>query len=124
MRSEQLANVSQQFVSLDNNMVMEEHVVKDDHGYLAPPGFISWDRQANPVVYTRQVPLTNKSAAPAEDDSRKFAAAAVAAKLNASTASVEMLSHVLTSLVLGVVVTLQILIPTILIRIMLPYALG
>ncbi|KNA08238.1 hypothetical protein SOVF_164330 [Spinacia oleracea] len=103
LQSDQVANVSQQFVSPDSNIVvMEERVVKDDHGSLAPPGFTSGDRQANPVVYTRQVPVSDKSAAAAEDDSRKSAAAAVAAKLTASTASAEMLSHVLTSLVSGV----------------------
>lgn len=101
-RSDQVANVSRQLVTSDSNMLLDEQGVKEAPTSTAPPGFAPGDRQANPVVYTRQVPLTDKSALPSEDDSRKSAAAAVAAKLTASTASAEMLSHVLTSLVSGV----------------------
>ncbi|XP_021713623.1 UPF0400 protein C337.03-like isoform X1 [Chenopodium quinoa] len=102
LQSDQAVIVSRQFVSSDSNMTMEEQGMKDVHASSAPPGFTSGDRQPNPVVYTRQVPLPDKSVTSAEDDSRKSAAAAVAAKLTASTASAEMLSHVLTSLVSGV----------------------
>ncbi|XP_010679979.2 uncharacterized protein LOC104895228 [Beta vulgaris subsp. vulgaris] len=100
LRSDQVANVCRKFVSSDGNMLVDEQDVKEVHTSTAPPGFTSGG-QANPVVYTRQVHQSDKTAS-MEDDSRKSAAAAVAAKLTASTASAEMLSHVLTSLVSGV----------------------
>lgn len=101
LRSDQVANACRQFDSSDSNMVSDEQGGTEAHASAMPPGFTPGDRQANPVVYTRQVPLPDKSAS-SEDDSRKSAAAAVADKLTASTASAEMLSHVLTSFVSGV----------------------
>uniref|UniRef100_A0A7N0VAU4 CID domain-containing protein n=1 Tax=Kalanchoe fedtschenkoi TaxID=63787 RepID=A0A7N0VAU4_KALFE len=53
--------------------------------------------QSAPVMYSRQMSST-VSTALAVDDPRKSAAAAVAAKLTASTSSVQMLSYVLSSL--------------------------
>ncbi|KAL2907038.1 Regulation of nuclear pre-mRNA domain-containing protein 1B, partial [Bienertia sinuspersici] len=101
LRSDQVTNVCAQSVSADSNMLLDERGGKEAHTSTGPPGFNPVERQLNPVVYTRQVPLSDNSAS-TEDDSRKSAAAAVAAKLTASTASAEMLSHVLTSLVSGV----------------------
>ncbi|KAB1211812.1 Regulation of nuclear pre-mRNA domain-containing protein 1B [Morella rubra] len=60
--------------------------------------FIPGDReQSAPVMYTRQVSFPEKSGH-LEEDPRKSAAAAVAAKLTASTSSAQMLSFVLSSL--------------------------
>ncbi|KAK9272017.1 hypothetical protein L1049_002386 [Liquidambar formosana] len=53
--------------------------------------------QSVPVMYTRQLPFPEKSGH-TEEDPRKSAAAAVAAKLTASTSSAQMLSYVLSSL--------------------------
>ncbi|CAO2827531.1 unnamed protein product [Amaranthus hypochondriacus] len=92
LRSDQVANVYRQFGS---NNLLDEQTTKDNHASMVLPG------QGNPVVYTRQVPVPDKSAS-SEDESLKSAAAAVAAKLTASSSSAEMFSHVLTSLVSGV----------------------
>lgn len=65
---------------------------------MAPPGFLPGDReQSAPVMYTQQVSFPDKSGHNGEDP-KKSAAAAVAAKLTASTSSAQMLSYVLSSL--------------------------
>ncbi|KAI3722176.1 hypothetical protein L2E82_33204 [Cichorium intybus] len=62
------------------------------NGIQSPPVPVTGEQSA-PVMYKRQPPLTNQS----EEDT-KSAAAAVAAKLTASTSSAEMLTYVLSSL--------------------------
>lgn len=65
---------------------------------MAPHSFISGDReQSAPVMFTQTAHFPEKSGN-MEDDPRKSAAAAVAAKLTASTSSAQMLSYVLSSL--------------------------
>ncbi|KAL6319533.1 hypothetical protein AAG906_014209 [Vitis piasezkii] len=54
--------------------------------------------QSAPVMYTREESFTGKSSSRFEEDPRKSAAAAVAAKLAASTSSAQMLSYVFSSL--------------------------
>lgn len=102
LQSEQAANLCQQFVGSDSR---HDQGLKDAHraSSTTPPGFPSGDqRHSAPVIYKRQVPsVSDNKPVPSEDDSRKSTAAAVAAQLTASTASAEMLSHVLTSLVSG-----------------------
>ncbi|KVI02420.1 regulation of nuclear pre-mRNA domain-containing protein 1A-like isoform X2 [Cynara cardunculus var. scolymus] len=53
----------------------------------------NYGEQSAPVMYTRQIPVSEQS-----EENTKSAAAAVAAKLTASTSSAEMLSFVLSSL--------------------------
>lgn len=67
---------------------------KDAQTSIAPH---SLREQSAPVMYTASLPFPAKSGSN-EEDPRKSAAAAVAAKLTASTSSVQMLSYVLSSL--------------------------
>ncbi|CAA2982813.1 Hypothetical predicted protein [Olea europaea subsp. europaea] len=68
--------------------------------------FMSGTReQSAPIMYTRQVPFTEKSG---HTEDPKSAAAAVAAKLTASTSSAEMLTYVLSSLASEGVISNQI----------------
>ncbi|KAJ8436396.1 hypothetical protein Cgig2_005224 [Carnegiea gigantea] len=100
LQSEQAANVCRRFAGSDNRQLLDDPSLKEAHASATPPGFTLGERQSAPVIYKRQMPFSDKPVS-GDDDSRKSTAAAVAAKLTASTASAEMLSHVLTSLVSG-----------------------
>ncbi|XP_044503314.1 regulation of nuclear pre-mRNA domain-containing protein 1B [Mangifera indica] len=90
--------VSRQLLDYDNVPMLAEQNSKEAHTSMAPPSFMSGDREKSaPVMYTRQVSFPEKSGH-IEEDPRKSAAAAVAAKLTASTSSAQMLSYVLSSL--------------------------
>lgn len=79
-----------------NGQILAEQNIKEANTSQAPHSFISGNReQSAPVMYTRQVSY-EKSGNLEED--MKSAAAAVAAKLTASTSSAQMLSYVLSSL--------------------------
>ncbi|XP_044466656.1 regulation of nuclear pre-mRNA domain-containing protein 1A-like isoform X2 [Mangifera indica] len=94
----QSEQVCRQLLNCDNVPMLAEQNTKEAHASMAPPSFISGDReQSAPVMYTRQVSFPEKSGH-VEEDPRKSAAAAVAAKLTASTSSAQMLSYVLSSL--------------------------
>ncbi|XP_030953514.1 regulation of nuclear pre-mRNA domain-containing protein 1A isoform X1 [Quercus lobata] len=97
-QSEQAGNMCQQFLNRDKVQSLAEQSPKEAQTSLAPHSFVPGDReQSAPVMYTRQVSYPEKSGH-IEEDPRKSAAAAVAAKLTASTSSVQMLSYVLSSL--------------------------
>lgn len=97
-QSEQAGNICQQFLNRDKVQSLAEQSPKEAQTSLAPYLFVPGDReQSAPVMYTRQVSYPEKSGH-IEEDPRKSAAAAVAAKLTASTSSVQMLSYVLSSL--------------------------
>lgn len=65
---------------------------------MTPASFISGDRELSaPLMYSPQIMFPQNSGH-GEEDPRKSAAAAVAAKLTASTSSAQMLSYVLSSL--------------------------
>ncbi|KAG5534680.1 hypothetical protein RHGRI_022717 [Rhododendron griersonianum] len=85
-QSEQASNLCRQLLA-DQSM-------KETHTTNVPQGFTAGNgEQSVPVMYTRQLPFPEKSG---EDP--KAAAAAVAAKLTASTSSAQMLTYVLSSL--------------------------
>lgn len=97
-QSQQTGNICQQLLNRDKVQSLAEQSQKEAPTSIPPHSFISGDReQLAPVMYTRQASFPEKSGH-AEDDPRKSAAAAVAAKLTASTSSVQMLSYVLSSL--------------------------
>ncbi|KAL5793441.1 hypothetical protein ACOSP7_002035 [Xanthoceras sorbifolium] len=89
-QSEQAGNICRQLLA--------EHNSKEAPASMGPPGFIPSDReQSAPVMYARKVSLPDKSGH-VEEVPRKSVAAAVAAKLTASTSSAQMLSYVFSSL--------------------------
>ncbi|KAG6621815.1 hypothetical protein I3843_03G004500 [Carya illinoinensis] len=97
-RSEQAGSVCQRLSNRDKVQSLLEQSPREAQTSMAPHGFIPGDReQSAPVMYTRQVSFPEKSGH-VEEDPRKSAAAAVAAKLTASTSSAQMLSYVLSSL--------------------------
>lgn len=97
-QSEQADNICRQLVNGNHAQLLAEQNSKEVHTSMAPPGFIPGDReQSAPVMYARQASFPEKSGHN-EEDPRKSAAAAVAAKLTASTSSAQMLSYVLSSL--------------------------
>lgn len=96
-QSEQAGNICQQFVKCNNVELIAEQNLKEAHTAKVPNSFMPREEQSAPVMYTRQLPFSEKSAH-IEEDPRKSAAAAVAAKLSASTSSAQMLSYVLSSL--------------------------
>lgn len=97
-RSEQAGNISQQLLNRDKVQSLADQSPKEAQTSISSHGFIPGDReQSAPVMYTRQVSFPEKSGH-LEEDPRKSAAAAVAAKLTASTSSAQMLSFVLSSL--------------------------
>ncbi|KAJ7976263.1 Regulation of nuclear pre-mRNA domain-containing protein 1B [Quillaja saponaria] len=96
-QSDQAGNICRQ-LDCSNVQAVAEHISKETHPSIALPAFMPGDReQSAPVMYTQQVPFPEKSGR-IEEDPRKSAAAAVAAKLTASTSSAQMLSYVLSSL--------------------------
>ncbi|KAI9083962.1 hypothetical protein K1719_033958 [Acacia pycnantha] len=99
VQSERVGHTCQR--SLNDNNIQQSLAVqnsKEIQTSLAPPSFIPGDReQSAPLMYAQQVSYPQKSGH-IEEDTRKSAAAAVAAKLTASTSSAQMLSYVLSSL--------------------------
>ncbi|KAK4282220.1 hypothetical protein QN277_013623 [Acacia crassicarpa] len=99
VQAERVGNTCQR--SLNDNSIQQSLAVqnsKEIQTSLAPPSFIPGDReQSAPLMYAQQVSYPQKSGH-IEEDTRKSAAAAVAAKLTASTSSAQMLSYVLSSL--------------------------
>ncbi|XP_038884747.1 UPF0400 protein C337.03 [Benincasa hispida] len=97
-QSEQTQNLCRQFLNGENVQPMTEEASKDAQTSIAPHSLVPRDReQSAPVMYAGSLPFPTKPG-PSEEDPRKSAAAAVAAKLTASTSSVQMLSYVLSSL--------------------------
>lgn len=98
-QSERVGNTCQRL--LNDNHVQQSLAVqnsKEIQTSLTSPSFIPGDReQSAPLMYTQQVSYPQNSGH-IEEDARKSAAAAVAAKLTASTSSAQMLSYVLSSL--------------------------
>ncbi|XP_022939246.1 UPF0400 protein C337.03-like [Cucurbita moschata] len=98
-QSEQTQNLCRQFLNGENVEAMtKEEASKDAQTSIAPHTLVPRERdQSAPVMYAPSLPFPAKPG-PLEEDPRKSAAAAVAAKLTASTSSVQMLSYVLSSL--------------------------
>ena len=97
-QSEQANSICRQLVGHDNVQSLADHGAKEVHTSVAPHSFIAGDKeQSIPVMYAQAPPFPEKSGH-MEEDPRKSAAAAVAAKLTASTSSAQMLSYVLSSL--------------------------
>ncbi|KAK8593118.1 hypothetical protein V6N12_045204 [Hibiscus sabdariffa] len=97
-RSEHAGNICRQFLNIDNPQLVAEQSSKESHTSVAPQSFIpSTTEQSAPVMYALQASFPDNSVS-IEEDPRKSAAAAVAAKLTASTSSAQMLSYVLSSL--------------------------
>ncbi|KAM6549532.1 hypothetical protein CsatB_021208 [Cannabis sativa] len=97
-QSEQANNIFRQLVGRDNVHALGDHVPKEVHTSVAPHTFMGGDKeQSVPVMYAPTTSFAEKSGH-MEEDPRKSAAAAVAAKLTASTSSAQMLSYVLSSL--------------------------
>ncbi|KAI9121491.1 hypothetical protein K1719_008524 [Acacia pycnantha] len=98
VQSEQVGNNCRQLLNNNNILSAAEQSSKEIQTSIAPPSFIPKDReQSAPLMYTQQVSFPQKPGH-IEEDPRKSAAAAVAAKLTASTSSAQMLSYVLSSL--------------------------
>lgn len=97
-QSEQAGNICRQFLNSDSVQSRADRGQKEVVTSMAPQSFITGDReQSAPVMYTQATSYSEKSVHMKEDP-RKSAAAAVAAKLTASTSSAQMLSYVLSSL--------------------------
>ncbi|XVF59988.1 hypothetical protein PTKIN_Ptkin08bG0006500 [Pterospermum kingtungense] len=95
-QSEQADNICRQLLNGDNPQLVAEQSSKESHTSIAPQNFIpAAAEQSAPVMYTQQVSFPDNSGH--IEDPRKSAAAAVVAKLTASTSSAEMLSYVLSS---------------------------
>ncbi|XP_048234026.1 junction-mediating and -regulatory protein isoform X2 [Ricinus communis] len=97
-QSEHAGNVFQQFLHSNNVQLVAQESSKEANASSAPQSFIPGNReQSAPAMYIRQVSFPEKTGH-VQEDPRKSAAAAVAAKLTASTSSAQMLSYVLSSL--------------------------
>lgn len=97
-RSEQSGNIAHPFVNHESLQSRADQGQKEVNTSVAPHSFMAGDReQSAPVMYTKTSSFSEKSGH-TEEDPRKSAAAAVAAKLTASTSSAQMLSYVLSSL--------------------------
>lgn len=99
VQSERASNTCRQLLNGNNIQSLAESSSKEIQTSMTSSGFnISGEReQSAPLMYTPQVSFSQKSGH-IEEDPRKSAAAAVAAKLTASTSSAQMLSYVLSSL--------------------------
>lgn len=99
VQSDQAGNTCQQLLNGNNIQSLAEQSSKEIQTSMTPASFIpGGDReQSAPLMYTPQGLFPQKSGH-IEEDPRKSAAAAVAAKLTASTSSAQMLSYVLSSL--------------------------
>ncbi|GMH06870.1 hypothetical protein Nepgr_008710 [Nepenthes gracilis] len=100
LQSEQAANIGQQLLNSGPMQLLEDQGLQEPGPALASQAFVDREQSA-PVVYTRQLPFLEKPGTVMEEDSRKSAAAEVAAKLTASTSSAQMLTYVLSSLAQG-----------------------
>ncbi|GLT81649.1 hypothetical protein SLE2022_000860 [Rubroshorea leprosula] len=88
-QSELVDNICRRLLNSDDHLSVPEQSSKETHTSMAPQSFVPVDKeQSASVMYS----------GPIEEDPRKSAAAAVAAKLTASTSSAQMLSYVLSSL--------------------------
>ncbi|KAL5581415.1 hypothetical protein UlMin_013857 [Ulmus minor] len=97
-QSEQATNMCRHLLVHDNVQSLADHGSKEALTSLAPRSYIAGDQeQSAPVMYSQTASFHEKSGHVGED-ARKSAAAAVAAKLTASTSSAQMLSYVLSSL--------------------------
>ncbi|MED6173894.1 hypothetical protein PIB30_063958 [Stylosanthes scabra] len=98
VQSEQTGSTCQQLLGGSNIQSLPEQGSKENKTPMATSSFISGDReQSAPLMYAPQMSFPQKSGH-IDEDPRKSAAAAVAAKLTASTSSAQMLSYVLSSL--------------------------
>ncbi|XP_054802394.1 uncharacterized protein LOC129306079 [Prosopis cineraria] len=98
VQSEQVGNTCRQLLNSNNILSAAEQSSKEIHTSTAPPSFMPKDReQSAPLMYTQQVSFPQKPGH-VEEEPHKSAAAAMAAKLTASTSSAQMLSYVLSSL--------------------------
>lgn len=90
-QSEKADNLCRQLLNPGVSKLLPEQGTNTSkvHNYVAGSG----EQSAAVVMYTRQIPVSEQS-----EENTKSAAAAVAAKLTASTSSAEMLSFVLSSL--------------------------
>ncbi|KAL3526202.1 hypothetical protein ACH5RR_014574 [Cinchona calisaya] len=97
VHSEQAGSICRQLLSCDNNeQPRAEQDRKENHLSKGPHDFVSGSKdQSAPVMYTRQVSFAETSS---HMEDTKSAAAAVAAKLTASSSSAQMLTFVLSSL--------------------------
>ncbi|KAK4346169.1 hypothetical protein RND71_032508 [Anisodus tanguticus] len=95
--ADQAGSICRQLLNCDGNgQILAEQNRKEASTSQDPPTFISGNReQSAPVMYTRQVSYEKSGNL---DEDMKSAAAAVAAKLTASTSSAQMLTYVLSSL--------------------------
>ncbi|XWS43976.1 hypothetical protein CRYUN_Cryun15aG0005200 [Craigia yunnanensis] len=97
-QSEQAGNICRQILNCDNPQLVAEQSSKESRTSIAPQSSIpAATEQSASEMYARQVSFPDNSGH-IEEDPRKSAAAAVAAKLTASTSSAQMLSYVLSSL--------------------------
>ncbi|MED6208535.1 hypothetical protein PIB30_046029 [Stylosanthes scabra] len=98
VQSEQTGSTCQQLLGGSNIQSLPEQGSKENKTSMATSSFISGDReQSAPLMYAPQMSFPQKPGH-IDEDPRKSAAAAVAAKLTASTSSAQMLSYVLSSL--------------------------
>ncbi|CAN4082259.1 unnamed protein product [Withania somnifera] len=95
--ADQVGSICSQLLNFDGNgQILADQNQKEASTSQAPHTFISGNReQSAPVMYTRQVSYEKSGNL---DEDMKSAAAAVAAKLTASTSSAQMLTYVLSSL--------------------------
>ncbi|XVF57733.1 hypothetical protein PTKIN_Ptkin07bG0006200 [Pterospermum kingtungense] len=97
-QSEQADKICRQLLNCDNSQLVAEQSSKESHTSIAPQSFIPVaTEQSASVMYARQVSFPDNSGH-IEEDPQKSAAAAMVAKLTASSSSAEMLSYVLSSL--------------------------
>ncbi|BAT84769.1 uncharacterized protein HKW66_Vig0044590 [Vigna angularis] len=100
VRSDRASNNCQQLLNGNNIQSLAEQSSKEIQTSMSSASFSiisSEGEQSAPLMYTPQASFSQKSGH-IEEDPRKSAAAAVAAKLTASTSSAQMLSYVLSSL--------------------------
>ncbi|XP_034707647.1 regulation of nuclear pre-mRNA domain-containing protein 2 [Vitis riparia] len=98
-QAEQAGNMCRRLLKCNNNtQLLAEQSLKETRTTEALLSFVPGTvEQSAPVMFTRQVSFPEKPGH-IEEDPRKSAAAAVAAKLTASTSSAQMLTFVLSSL--------------------------
>ncbi|OIT36137.1 PREDICTED: regulation of nuclear pre-mRNA domain-containing protein 1B [Nicotiana attenuata] len=95
--ADQAGNICKQLLNCDaNGQILAEQNRKEASTSQAAQAYVAGNReQSAPVMYTRQVSYEKSGNL---DEDMKSAAAAVAAKLTASTSSAQMLTYVLSSL--------------------------
>ncbi|KAI3407993.1 hypothetical protein J3R85_020572 [Psidium guajava] len=99
-KSEQVNTICRQLLGSNASQLLANQSLKEDiQMSIAPQTYVPADREHSvPVMYSQRAPSYPEQSGHTEEDPRKSAAAAVAAKLTASTSSAEMLSMVLSSL--------------------------